>query len=119
VDGLGGGPGVRSARFAEGDPVGRLLAEVAGVEGEGRNGRYVCELVCLSPELEEFRGTGVLEGRIAAEPRGSEGFGYDPIFIPTGKTETVAQLGNAWKREHSHRARAAQVLVDAIGVSAS
>lgn len=114
VEALGGGPGVLSARFAGGDPVGRLLTELAGVEGEGRGARYVCELVCISPGREEFRGTGVLEGRIAEEPRGSEGFGYDPIFVPTGETRTVAELGNAWKRRHSHRARAARALVDAI-----
>jgi XTP/dITP diphosphohydrolase len=114
VNGLGGRPGVESARFAGGDPVGRLLAELEGVEGGGRLARYVCELVGLSPELEEFRGTGTLGGRIADEPRGHEGFGYDPIFVPDGETRTVAELGNAWKLEHSHRARAARALRDAI-----
>jgi XTP/dITP diphosphohydrolase len=116
VKGLAGGPGVTSSRFApDGDFVGRLLAELQGVEGEPRRARYVCELVCLSPELEEFRGTGTLQGRIASEPRGSEGFGYDPIFIPDGESETVAQLGNVWKSERSHRSRAAQALRDALG----
>jgi XTP/dITP diphosphohydrolase len=110
VDGLGGRPGVQSARFAAGDPVGRLLAELAGVEGEGRRARYVCELVGLSPEREELRGTGTLEGRIAESARGDEGFGYDPIFVPGGAERTVAELGNAWKLEHSHRAHAARAL---------
>ncbi len=110
VRGLGGRPGVESARFAAGDPVRRLLDELRGVEGEGRRARYVCELVLLSPDGEELRGTGVLEGRIAAHPRGSEGFGYDPIFIPEGEERTVAELGNAWKGNHSHRARAAAAL---------
>jgi XTP/dITP diphosphohydrolase len=114
VDGLGGGPGVASARFAAGDPVGRLLAQLEGVAGEGRRARYVCELVALSPELEEFRGTGTLEGRIADAPRGHEGFGYDPIFVPDGAERTVAELGNAWKLEHSHRARAARALRTAV-----
>jgi XTP/dITP diphosphohydrolase len=114
VDGLGGRPGVQSARFAGGDHVGRLLAELAGVEGEGRRARYVCELVGLSPELEEFRGTGTLEGRIAEAARGDEGFGYDPIFIPDGAGQTVAELGNAWKLEHSHRALAARALRNAV-----
>ena len=114
VDGLGGGPGVRSARFGGADPVGSLLAELEAVQGEGRRARYVCELVCLLPGGEELRGTGVLEGRIAEEPRGSEGFGYDPIFVPAGEKETVAELGNGWKREHSHRARAARELARAL-----
>ena len=120
VDGLGGAPGVRSARWAgRGDPVKHLLQRLDGEEGEARRARYVCELVCLSPELEEFRGTGVLEGRIAEEPRGSEGFGYDPVFVPHGETRTVAELGNGWKRANSHRARAARALVDAISAGLS
>jgi len=113
VDGLDGKPGIESARFGGDDPVGRLLDALQGIEGGGRRARYVCELVTLSPELEEFRGTGTLEGHIAAEPSGTEGFGYDPIFIPDGETRTVSELGDAWKAEHSHRARAARALLDA------
>lgn len=114
VQGLDGGPGIRSARFGGGNPVGRLLAELVRVEGEGRAARYVCELVALAPNGDEVRGTGVLEGRIAEEARGSEGFGYDPIFIPAGEEQTVAELGNDWKRENSHRARAARDLLRAL-----
>ena len=112
VDALGGAPGIRSARFApEGrEAVEKLLGELRGVEEESRGARYVCELVALSPEGEELRGTGVLVGRIADEARGSEGFGYDPVFVPEGETRTVAELGNAWKSRHSHRARAARAL---------
>ncbi len=104
---LGGGPGVRSARYgAEGtEAIERLLRELQGVED--RRARYVCELVLLGPAGEELRGSGVLKGRIADEPRGSEGFGYDPVFIPGGEERTVAELGNAWKAQSSHRARAA------------
>jgi XTP/dITP diphosphohydrolase len=111
VEGLGGRPGIESARFAAGQPVERLLAELEGIEGEGRRARYVCELVALGSEGEQ-RGTGTLEGRIAAKPRGSEGFGYDPIFVPEGEEQTVAELGDEWKRENSHRARAAKALLD-------
>jgi len=111
VEGLGGRPGVHSARFAAGDPVGRLLAELDGVEA--RSARYVCELVALAPDGTEKRSTGTLEGRIAKEPRGSEGFGYDPIFVPAGEGRTVAELGDEWKRRNSHRARAAQALLRA------
>ena len=66
---LGGRPGIHSARWAA-EPVSALLAELRGVEGDGRRARYVCELVALGPGGEELRGTGTLEGRIAEEPRG-------------------------------------------------
>jgi XTP/dITP diphosphohydrolase len=116
VDALDGGPGVESSRFApDGDFVGRLLAALDGIESARRGARYVCELVCLTPAGDEFRGTGRLEGTIAAEPRGSEGFGYDPVFVPEGDTRTVAELGDRWKAARSHRAAAARALAAAVG----
>jgi XTP/dITP diphosphohydrolase len=115
VDGLGGGPGIQSARSGGDDPVSWLLAELAGMDGDRRRARYVCELVGVSPEGKEVRGTGTLEGRIAEEPRGREGFGFDPIFVPDGERRTVAELGNDWKAEHSHRARAARAFLGALG----
>lgn len=113
VEGLGGRPGIRSARYAGPgeDPVEKLLVELAGVRGDGRRARYVCELVCLSAEGYELRGSGELRGTIAQERSGAQGFGYDPVFVPDGETRTVAELGNAWKCEHSHRALAARALV--------
>jgi len=114
VAGLDGGPGLRSARFAGGDEVGRLLAALDGIDGDGRRARYVSELVVLTESGEELRGTGTLEGRIAHEPAGSEGFGYDPIFVPEGEQRTVAELGDAWKAENSHRARAARALLASL-----
>jgi XTP/dITP diphosphohydrolase len=110
VAALSGAPGIRSARFAQGMHVERLLEELGGIEGDGRRARYVCELVGLSPAGEELRGTGTLEGRIAVEPRGAEGFGFDPVFVPDGEERTVAELGDAWKSRHSHRALAARAL---------
>jgi XTP/dITP diphosphohydrolase len=71
--------------------------------------------VLLGPDGRELRGTGTLEGLIAPEPGGSEGFGYDPVFVPDGEERTVAELGNAWKSRNSHRARAAQALREAGG----
>jgi len=71
--------------------------------------------VLLAPDGRELRGTGVLAGRIAEEARGSEGFGYDPIFIAEREELTVAELGNGWKAQHSHRARAARSLLEALG----
>ena len=120
VDGLGGRPGIRSARYAGPDAtdeenVARLLAELAGVTGAGRRARYVSELVCLTPDLQEARGTGTLEGTIADGPRGSGGFGYDPVFVPAGEELTVAELGDGWKAVNSHRAAAARKLLGAVG----
>lgn len=81
---------------------------------EDRAARYVCELVLIAPDGSELRGTGFLEGRIAAGPAGEEGFGYDPIFVPGGEERTVAELGNEWKSRNSHRARAARALLEAL-----
>jgi XTP/dITP diphosphohydrolase len=77
----------------------------------------VCELVCLSPAGEEARGTGVLDGRIAAAPAGTAGFGFDPVFVPARESRTVAELGDDWKAAHSHRALAAQALRSALSPS--
>jgi len=115
VAGLGWGPGVRSSRSAAGDEVGWMLRQLEGNEGEWRRARYVCELVALGPNGEELRGTGTLEGRIATERRGDQGFGFDPVFIPNGQERTVAELGNEWKAEHSHRANAARALLTSFG----
>jgi len=112
VAALDGKPGVHSARWAD-NPVQRLLAELEGIDA--RRARYACELVVLAPDGTEFRATGTLDGSVAEAPRGDEGFGYDPIFVPLGETATVAELGNAWKAEHSHRARAAAALAEALG----
>jgi XTP/dITP diphosphohydrolase len=114
VAALGGRPGLYSARYApEGAPaIAKLLGELEGVVD--RRARYVSELVAIAPDGGELRGTGVLEGSIADEPRGSGGFGYDPVFVPAGEQLTVGQLGDAWKDEHSHRARAARALREAL-----
>jgi XTP/dITP diphosphohydrolase len=119
VEALGGRPGIESARYApEGAPaIAKLLAELDGLEH--RAARYVSELVAIAPDGVEVRGTGELHGCIAAAPRGTEGFGYDPIFIPNGEDRTVAELGDAWKARNSHRARAARALRDAVGRSRS
>jgi XTP/dITP diphosphohydrolase len=120
VDHLGGAPGIRSARYASEDAsdeenVVKLLEALAGAQPADRGARYVSELVLVTPEGEELRGTGTLEGAIAGEPKGSEGFGYDPVFVPIGESRTVAELGNEWKRAHSHRAAATRALLAGLG----
>ena len=69
-----------------------------------------CEFVALGPDGNEASAGGTLDGVVAREPRGDEGFGYDPIFIPSGEERTVAELGNAWKAAHSARSKAARAL---------
>jgi XTP/dITP diphosphohydrolase len=115
IEGLGGGPGLHSSRSAAGDEVGWALRELEGIRGAGRRARYVSELVALSPDGQEVRGTGTLSGRIAEIPAGSGGFGFDPVFVPEGKERTVGELGDEWKAEHSHRANAARALLRALG----
>jgi len=114
VEALGGRPGVHSARYApEGAPaIAKLLGELGNTEK--RVARYVSELVLLAPDGGEYRGAGTLDGRIAGEPSGTEGFGYDPVFVPAGEERTVAELGDDWKALNSHRARAAQALLRAL-----
>ena len=112
--GLGGGPGVQSSRWAAGREAERAARRARGRRAD-RRARYVCELVAISPEGAEYRGTGILEGQIAEEARGSGGFGFDPVFVPEGEERTVAELGDDWKRENSHRARAARALLASLG----
>jgi XTP/dITP diphosphohydrolase len=113
VAALDGAPGVVTARWAEDRHVEKILAALDRVDD--RRAQYVCELVAVSPDGEEIIGTGVLRGEIARAAAGSEGFGFDPVFVPLGEQRTVAELGDAWKAKHSHRALAAQALRDALG----
>jgi XTP/dITP diphosphohydrolase len=113
VDSLDGRPGVHSARYGgSGSGTERLLREL--VDTDERRARYVCTIVAVGSGEEEIVVQGTLEGTVAREQRGSEGFGYDPVFVPVGETLTVAELGNAWKRLNSHRARAAASLQEQL-----
>jgi len=112
-DALDGAPGLHSARWApHGDQADALLERLAGEDD--RRARMVTVLVALAPDGRELEVSGVLEGDLATERRGETGFGYDPIFIPAGYDRTVAELGETWKRAHSHRALAAKALLDAV-----
>ena len=120
VEGLAGRPGIRSARYAgpaasDEENVAKLLSDLSGADGDERLARYVSELVLVTPDGVEIRGTGTLAGRIGKLPRGSGGFGYDPVFIPVGEERTVAELGDEWKRSHSHRAGSAAAVCAALG----
>jgi XTP/dITP diphosphohydrolase len=118
VDGLGGRPGVHSARFAGENAsdhanLQKLLGELHGVHPEFRQARYHCVIVFVreAHDRDPVVAHGRWEGRIAIEPRGTGGFGYDPIFIPAGLHGTAAQLPPDEKNRISHRAQAFLALV--------
>lgn len=114
IDHLGGAPGVRSARWTEeGDWIPRVLRELEGVPPEQRTCRYVCAAAAVWPDGREVVVRGVVEGRVVHEPRGSGGFGYDPIVAPVeGDGRTFAEMTAAEKHAISHRARAFAALAE-------
>ncbi len=114
VDALGGAPGVGSSSFGgeEGNHAknnARLLAEMGGKAD--RRARFRCTMVLASRGEERANFEGSVEGRIIEEPRGGEGFGYDPLFIPDGHDRTFAELGDDVKNTLSHRSRALEKAV--------
>lgn len=118
VDALGGRPGVKSARYAASSDARnrKLLGELEGVPEEKRTARFVCTVVLVGPNGQEFNSTGVCEGRIAFGPKGEHGFGYDPIFIPEGFSgRHLAELSESTKNNISHRAKALYGLKPTIG----
>jgi XTP/dITP diphosphohydrolase len=116
VDALDGGPGVRTRRYAgenatDADNNAKLLAALDGLPPERRGARYVCVLALAMPGALLVFAQGTCRGRIAAAPRGTGGFGYDPIFEPQGEPpggRTFGQWSPAEKHRISHRARAAR-----------
>jgi XTP/dITP diphosphohydrolase len=122
VDALHGAPGIYSARYAgaaadDAANNAKLLHELAGVDDEHRTARYRCAMACLrwphdpAPIVCQAR----WEGHIAREPRGSGGFGYDPLFIVAGTQRTAAEFDADDKNRVSHRGQALRALVAAIG----
>ncbi len=109
VAALGGDPGVRSARYA-GEPVNvtrnnqRLLQRLEGIDD--RTARFVTVAALRLPDGQIFVCTGVLQGQIIRAPRGTMGFGYDPLFVPAGETRTLAEMSLDAKNVISHRRRA-------------
>ena len=116
VDALGGRPGVLSARYApEGAPaIAKLLGELEGVEDRARTLRLGARRSSHRTAA-SFAAPERSKGASPTSRAGSEGFGYDPVFIPEGEDRTVAELGDDWKAQHSHRARAARSLLRALG----
>ncbi|MDZ4277978.1 MAG: RdgB/HAM1 family non-canonical purine NTP pyrophosphatase [Dehalococcoidia bacterium] len=113
VDALGGRPGVLSARYAGADRtdwqrLAALLAELAGVGDEGRTARFRAVIAIADPEGDVELTEGTVEGRIADEPRGEGGFGYDPVFLLPERGLTMAELPLEKKHAVSHRGEAAR-----------
>jgi len=117
VDALGARPGVYSARYAgegatDAENNLKLLDELSGTADDLRTARFRCAIVIVDGSgVELATAEGACEGRIGREPRGAQGFGYDPLFMPDGYTQTMAELGPETKNEISHRAKAAAKLV--------
>jgi XTP/dITP diphosphohydrolase len=114
VDALGGRPGVRSARFAgegatDAENNAALLKALEEVHGEARRARFRCTVAIVDPfgaADDHVIAEGRCDGSIAREPRGTGGFGYDPLFVVEGLDQSLAELGDAEKNRVSHRGRA-------------
>jgi XTP/dITP diphosphohydrolase len=111
VDALGGAPGVESAYYAgpESDAAAnlrKLVTVMASVPPAQRGAHFVCVLLVAGPDGKEAVFEGRCEGVLGVAPQGGTGFGYDPLFLPIGYTQSFAQLGDAVKNELSHRGRA-------------
>jgi len=119
VDVLGGAPGIFSARWAgrHGDDAANLallLAQLADIAEPHRSARFVCAAALVTPDGFEHVETGTLEGVLATAPRGTGGFGYDPILVPVGETRSCAELSATEKNAISHRGTAFRALVPTL-----
>jgi XTP/dITP diphosphohydrolase len=115
VDALGGAPGPRSARFAGPDASDEenlrvLIDRLRGVPAEHRTARYRAVAVCAWPDGRMVHTEGVCEGGLILEPRGTGGFGYDPVFEPEGERRTMAELSPQEKNAISHRGKALRAM---------
>lgn len=124
VDVLGGAPGVFSARWCgrHGDDAANLhllLAQLADVPDEHRGAHFACAAALVTPEGREVVQVGTMPGTLAREPRGSGGFGYDPILVPRGMDVTAAELSPEEKNRISHRGEAFRALVPALAAALS
>jgi len=123
VDALNGAPGIYSARYAgenctDAENNARLLQELAGVPTQLRTGAFVCAMALVDPDGDVLEFSGRLAGLILDEPRGSGGFGYDPLFLVPEYGKTLAELPLEIKNRISHRGAALQQLIAALAWSA-
>ena len=120
VDALGGAPGVHSARYAGDDAsyadnLARLMSDMRSVPPGERTARFRSVVMVYFPDGTELAAEGMVQGVIAVEPRGSGGFGYDPVFVPAeGDGRTFAEMGPEAKNALSHRGRALRALLEVL-----
>ena len=119
VDGLDKKPGVYSARYAgdnasDMENVAKVMKMLRIRSPKNRKARFICSLVAISPEGEEFVFNGSVEGEISQKVAGQTGFGYDPIFVPEGESKTFAELGPAFKNKVSHRSKAVRAFIEML-----
>lgn len=117
VHGLNNLPGVHSARYAgphakDGENTAKLLKMMQIRNVSPRTAQFKCVLVLISPQNEELIFEGDMKGSISSKPSGQLGFGYDPVFVPEGETQTLADLGPGFKVKKSHRAIALEKLLE-------
>lgn len=120
VPALGGAPGVRSARYAgpnatDADNVRKLLGKMEGEEGDDRRARFVCVIAIARQGRVFVVVSDFAEGILAKEPRGKNGFGYDPVFCFADTGRTYAEVLPDEKNRHSHRGRAFRKVVEFLG----
>lgn len=119
VAGLNNLPGIHSARYAgpkarDAENTAKLLKMLSLRSANKRDAQFRCALVAISPEGHERVFEGILKGEIARNMQGTEGFGYDNVFIPEGETKTFAELGVAFKNKVSHRAQAIKAFLSSL-----
>lgn len=119
VDGLGGLPGIHSARYAgpkasDSENVAKLLKMMQIKACVDSPAQFVCSLVVYTPQGEEWNFSGELKGKISRQVRGQLGFGYDPVFVPEGQTQTLAEIGPGYKNQFSHRAIAMKSFLERL-----
>lgn len=123
VDALGGAPGVRSARYSGSSEhaeardranTQKLLRELSSVAAPLRTARFVCVVALVGPRGTSLLARGECLGEIIDAPRGHNGFGYDPVFVPVGYAQTLAELSSEEKNRISHRGRALRSLAEKL-----
>jgi XTP/dITP diphosphohydrolase len=119
VPALNGAPGVRSARYAgpgasNEQRIAKLLQEMSGLEGSKRSAHFVCVIAAARKDCVLAVVSGKVDGEIVKEPKGSGGFGYDPVFFFPGLGGTFAELSSEAKNTHSHRGKAFLRLIEVL-----
>ncbi|MDR1204994.1 MAG: RdgB/HAM1 family non-canonical purine NTP pyrophosphatase [Peptococcaceae bacterium] len=119
VEALDGEPGVRSARYAgesssDTQNYEKVLTKLWGLPPSKRQARFICFMILVLPDGQEFAAQGECRGRILINAVGTKGFGYDPIFQPEGSSLSMAQLSMEEKNKISHRSQAIQSLIPAL-----